>query len=151
MSLPILAMPLGARLLPLRGEADAIERVSTRTVWGCGQYHEYQVSDQSLTGVYVFFPDPWPKKRHHKRRLMGPEFVATLRRKLRSHARVFLATDWDDYARHIVQVMDADGGFVNLAGRAVYAPRPHWRPLTRYELRAHARGHRIRELLYALT
>jgi len=56
-------------------------------VWGGGQLIENQVSDQSLAGVYVFFPDSWPKKRHHKRRLMRPEFVALLRRKLCSHAR----------------------------------------------------------------
>ena len=135
----------------LRGLAER-ELENVRILCGdAASLIEYQVSDQSLAGVYVFFPEPWPKKRHHKRRLMRPDFVALLRRKLCSHARVFLATDWEDYAQHIVQVMDEDGGFVNLAGRAVYAPRPRWRPLTRYEQRAHARGHRIREILYALA
>lgn len=110
---------------------------------------EYQISDQSLAGVYIFFPDPWPKKRHHKRRLIDPDFVAILHRKLCSHGRVFLATDWEDYAQQIVRVMEGDGGFVNLCGPGIYAPRPRWRTLTRYEARAQARGHCIRELLYA--
>ena len=108
------------------------------------------IPDHMLDAVYIFFPDPWPKKRHHKRRLIQPAFVKTLQHKLRRHGRVFIATDWEDYARHIVQTFGSHGGFLNLAGSRRYAPRPRWRPVTRYERRAMRLGHTIREFVYGL-
>jgi tRNA (guanine-N7-)-methyltransferase len=108
-----------------------------------------RVSDRALSGVYLFFPDPWPKSRHHKRRLIQPPFATLLREKLRPHGRVFVATDWEDYALHILSVMSGEAGFVNLAGTAAFAPRPSWRPLTRYEERARRRGHVVRDMVFA--
>jgi len=98
--------------------------------------------------ICVFFPDPWPKKRHHKRRLLQPDFAGTLCDKLASHGRLFLATDWEDYARQMAEVMHGVHGVINLAGAALWSPRPHWRPLTRYEQRALKPGHRIYDLAY---
>ncbi len=98
--------------------------------------------------LYVFFPDPWPKKRHHKRRLLQPDFARLLCDRLAAHGRLFLATDWEDYALHIVQVMRDVPGLINLAGAALWSPRPRWRPLTRYERRALGLGHRIYDLAY---
>lgn len=90
----------------------------------------------SFAAVCIFFPDPWPKKRHHKRRLIQPAFAAELRRVLKSHGRLFIATDWQDYAEHISSVVNTKVGFFNLAGESRRSPRPRWRALTRYEQRA---------------
>ncbi len=110
---------------------------------------ECQIEDESLDGIYIFFPDPWPKKRHHKRRLIQPNFACLLGKKLRPQGRLFIATDWEDYAQHILTVMD-EAGFINLAGdQNAFAPRPRWRPVTRYERRARALGHVVRDLVYA--
>ena len=110
----------------------------------------HQIGDWALDSVYILFPDPWPKKRHHKRRLIQPDFVELLQKKLKSHGRLFIATDWEDYAEHIREVVDRHPGFVTLAGNGGYAPRPRWRPVSRYERRAMDLGHRIQEFAYAL-
>lgn len=107
------------------------------------------IPDHSLDVICIFFPDPWPKKRHHKRRLIQPAFRDLLHAKLKRHGRLFIATDWADYAEHILDVMEGEPGFVNLAGPGVSAPRPRWRPLTKYERRARRMGHVIREFAYA--
>jgi len=107
-----------------------------------------QLPEGGIECVYLFFPDPWPKRRHHKRRLLQPAFAATLRRKLRPHGRLFIATDWDDYAHHLWEVMEVAPGFVNLAGPAMAAPRPLWRPVTRYEQRALGAGRAIHDFVY---
>lgn len=109
------------------------------------------ISERTLEAIYLFFPDPWPKRKHHKRRLIQPEIVRMLRRALSNHGRLFIATDWHDYAVHIQKVMAQEAGLSNLAGDAVYAPRPRWRPQTRYESRARKLGHPIRELVYAVS
>lgn len=109
---------------------------------------EHQLPARSLDAVYLFFPDPWPKKRHHKRRLIQPGFAELLHARLKTHGRVFIATDWDDYAHHILQVMESHG-FTNLAGPGHFAPRPRWRPTTRYEHRAFRLGHEVRDFVFA--
>jgi tRNA (guanine-N7-)-methyltransferase len=103
----------------------------------------------SFDEAYLFFPDPWPKKRHHKRRLVNARFLALLRRVLTSHARLLLATDHEALARHMQETIDADTDFVNLAGAGHYAPRPAWRPATRFELRGKRSCAAIFDLLYA--
>ncbi len=108
------------------------------------------IPDTSLECVYLFFPDPWPKRRHRKRRLIQADFVSLIARKLKPHGRLFFATDWDDYAQHISKTMAQQGQFVNLAGAAVTAPPPHWRPLTRYERRGLQLGHQIHDFVFAL-
>ncbi len=107
------------------------------------------IATQSLDAVYIYFPDPWPKKRHHKRRLIQTGFVDLLQTRLKRHGRLFIGTDWEDYAEHIRQVMTAQQGFTNLAGADCYAPRPDWRPLTKYERRALRLEHVIRDFAFA--
>ncbi len=112
---------------------------------------EYQIAPASLDEVYVFFPDPWYKRRHHKRRLINPPFLQLLLPTLKSHARLYIATDWADMAAHIQGLCDKTPGIANLAGAGKSAPRPGWRPLTRFEARAHRLGHKTWDFIYART
>lgn len=105
------------------------------------------IADESLACVQIFFPDPWHKKRHNKRRLIQPEFVQLLRKKLQRGGVLHLATDWQDYAEQMLQVMSAAAGFRNQAG-ATYAPRPDSRPLTKFEARGERLGHGVWDLLF---
>jgi tRNA (guanine-N7-)-methyltransferase len=98
------------------------------------------IPDASLTAVYVLFPDPWPKKRHHKRRLVQPEFVQLLRRKLVPGGVLHLATDWPAYAGHMRAVLGAAEGFAPAATAA--------RPDTKYEARGRRLGHPVTDLAY---
>ena len=103
---------------------------------------------QSLARVCLFFPDPWSKNRHHKRRLVQAPFIEKLKRTLKIGGLFHAATDWDDYARHIQDVMEAADGFSNRAGSGTFHPRPSDRPLTKFEQRGLRRGHKVRDLLY---
>jgi tRNA (guanine-N7-)-methyltransferase len=100
----------------------------------------------SLAGIHVYFPDPWPKKRHHKRRLLKPPFVHALAVALAPGGYLHVATDWADYAEEIVATLDAEPLLVNTAAR--FAARPAWRPLTKFEQRGLARGHAVFDLLF---
>ena len=102
----------------------------------------------SLRGVSLFFPDPWPKQRHQKRRLVQAPFVEKLRRVLEPGGYFHTATDWDDYARQICGVMEADDGFTNRSGSGEFYPGPVERPLTKFEKRSLRRGHEVMDLLY---
>lgn len=101
-----------------------------------------------LDRVQIFFPDPWPKKRHHKRRLIQPEFVARLAQRVAVGGRLMLATDWQPYAEWMREVLDAAPEWRNLAGADGFVPRPDARPQTRFESRGERHGHLIRDLLY---
>jgi tRNA (guanine-N7-)-methyltransferase len=103
----------------------------------------------SIMAVHVFFPDPWPKKRHHKRRLVQPEFVDLVARVLVPLGILRLATDWEPYAQHMRAVLDVHPAFENVAGAAGFVPRPGDRPLTRFERRGHRLGHDVWDLAYA--
>jgi tRNA (guanine-N7-)-methyltransferase len=105
------------------------------------------IGDASLDIVQVFFPDPWHKKKHNKRRLIQPAFVQLLRRKLKIGGVLHLATDWQDYAEQMLEVMGAAEGFRNQAG-AGYAPRPERRPVTKFEQRGERLGHGVWDLLF---
>ncbi len=105
-----------------------------------------QLPDTSLNRIQVFFPDPWPKHRHHKRRLIQPDFVALLARKLKPGAHLHLATDWEAYALHMLAVLEAAEGFVNTASK--FAERPDYRPLTKFERRGLNLGHAVWDLLF---
>lgn len=102
----------------------------------------------SLERVSLFFPDPWPKQRHQKRRLVQAHFVEKLHRVLAPGGYFHMATDWDDYARHMHRVMEAATGFRNCAGPGKFYPGPVERPLTKFEKRGLRRGHAVRDLLY---
>jgi len=108
-----------------------------------------RVPDDTLDALYLFFPDPWPKSRHHKRRLVQPEFVETVRRVLRIDGVFRLATDWEDYAAHMLRVIGANPGFRNLADDDRYVPRPDERPQTRFERRGQRLGHVVRDLAFS--
>ena len=107
----------------------------------------YQLLPDSLDMIYIFFPDPWPKKRHHKRRMINPEFLNLLKKCLRNNGRVFIATDWQDYAEQTLETFSRDNDFINLAGRR-FAPRPHWRPHTKFEKKGRQLAHKILDLVY---
>jgi tRNA (guanine-N7-)-methyltransferase len=100
----------------------------------------------SLHSVLVFFPDPWPKKRHWKRRLIQPEFVALLASRLAPGGVLHCATDWQDYAEQMLEVLSAEVTLVNTASG--YAPRPAYRPLTKFEQRGVALGHGVWDLVF---
>lgn len=104
------------------------------------------VAPASLDGIHIFFPDPWPKKRHHKRRLVQPEFVALLAARLKPGGTLHLATDWQDYAEQMVSVLAAEPLLENTA--AGFAPRPAQRPQTKFEARGLRLGHAVRDIVF---
>ena len=107
---------------------------------------EYMIADASLAGIHVFFPDPWPKKRHHKRRLVQPSFAALAARKLAPGGYLHVATDWQEYAEQILAVLSAEPLLENTATGS--ATRPAHRPLTKFEQRGLSLGHPVRDLLF---
>ncbi|WLD58265.1 tRNA (guanosine(46)-N7)-methyltransferase TrmB [Salinispirillum sp. LH 10-3-1] len=108
-----------------------------------------QVPDGSLAGVQIFFPDPWHKKKHNKRRIVQPEFVALLAQKMVPGAVLHLATDWENYAEHMMEVMTAAPDFNNTQGTGQFtAGRPAFRPETKFERRGHKLGHGVWDLLF---
>jgi tRNA (guanine-N7-)-methyltransferase len=103
---------------------------------------------ESLSGLRVYFPDPWPKKRHHKRRLIQPEFLTLAATRLRPGALVHCATDWEPYAEQMLEVLTAHPDFENTRTDGGYAPRPDFRPLTRFEGQGLEKGHVVNDLLF---
>ena len=112
---------------------------------------EHEIADGALDEVRIYFPDPWHKKRHTKRRIVQPEFAALLTRKLRIGGRLHLATDWEAYAEHMWDVLDATPGLRNVAGPRGAVPRPDWRRQTHFETPGQKLGHGVWDLLYART
>ncbi len=104
------------------------------------------VPEGSLAAIHVFFPDPWPKKRHHKRRLVQPEFVQLAASRLARGGRLHVATDWQEYADHVLAVLSQTPGLANTA--AGFAPRPPWRPETKFERRGLRLGHGVWDVLF---
>ena len=101
----------------------------------------------SLAGIHIWFPDPWHKKKHHKRRLIQPAFIGMLIQHLRPGGYLHCATDWKHYAEQMLEVLSAEPGLINTA--AGYAPRPDWRPLTKFENRGLQLGHGVWDLLFS--
>ena len=104
------------------------------------------IAPSSLDAAHIFFPDPWPKKRHHKRRLIQPPFVALLAQRLKPGAYVHAATDWENYAEQMLAVLSAEPLLVNTA--SAYADRPDSRPLTKFETRGLKLGHRVWDIVF---
>jgi tRNA (guanine-N7-)-methyltransferase len=100
----------------------------------------------SLAGIHVFFPDPWPKKRHHKRRLLTAPFVRELALRLAPDGALHVATDWEEYAQETLAVLAAEPLLVNSAPD--FASRPDYRPLTKFEARGLKLGHGVRDLVF---
>jgi tRNA (guanine-N7-)-methyltransferase len=109
---------------------------------------EHSIALGALDEVLIYFPDPWPKKRHHKRRLVQPAFAALLATRIAPGGRLRLATDWAPYAEWMREVLDASAAFGNAAGAAGYVPRPAERPVTKFERRGTRLGHEARDLEY---
>ena len=107
---------------------------------------EHMIAPAALAGLHIFFPDPWPKKRHHKRRLLQPTFVRLLASRLAAGGYLHVATDWQDYAEHILTVLGDEPLLENTA--AGFAPRPPHRPLTKFEQRGLKLGHAVWDLLF---
>ena len=134
----------------------------------CGDALEFlqrRVMDDSVDAVHLFFPDPWPKVRHHKRRLVQAEFAQLVRRKLRTGGYFHMATDWQPYAEHMMQTMTQAPGYTNTVGAHNYCPRPlenapafpvlppslavaEYRPLTKFERRGQRLGHGVWDLVF---
>lgn len=106
------------------------------------------IPDASLARVQLFFPDPWPKKRHHKRRLVQTDFVNLIAKKLQSGGIFHVATDWAPYSEYILEVMAGHAEFENLAGDAKFSERPEYRPVTKYEMRGQRLGHDVFDILF---
>lgn len=104
------------------------------------------IADGSLDGVHIFFPDPWHKKRHHKRRLIQAPFIDLLSRKLKAGAYLHVATDWQEYAEWVLEILQAAPQLQNTA--ADYAPKPAYRPLTKFENRGLKLGHGVWDLVF---
>ncbi|MCC5791889.1 MAG: tRNA (guanosine(46)-N7)-methyltransferase TrmB [Legionellaceae bacterium] len=108
------------------------------------------VADGSLAGVQIFFPDPWPKKKHHKRRLIQPPFTALLVQKLQKDGFIHCATDWEAYAQHMLAVLSAQAELCNRAEDGTFFPRPPQRPLTKFEQRGQRLGHGVWDVYFVL-
>lgn len=106
------------------------------------------IPENSLAGVYLFFPDPWHKKRHNKRRIVQLEFAATLAKHLKTGGHFHMATDWEDYSEHMMEVMSAAPDYKNISGDGQFTPRPDYRPLTKFEQRGHRLGHGVWDLIF---
>jgi tRNA (guanine-N7-)-methyltransferase len=113
---------------------DAVEVVS------------HMLAPQSLAGVHIFFPDPWHKARHNKRRLVQPAFVALLASRLAPGGYLHCATDWEDYAQQMLEVLSGESALENTASG--YAPRPSYRPVTKFETRGLRLGHGVWDLVF---
>lgn len=106
------------------------------------------IADQSLDRFQLFFPDPWHKKKHHKRRMVQPEFATLIHRKLKGGGICHMATDWEDYAEHMMEVLCAAPGFINTAPDYCFAERPAYRPKTKFESRGESKGHGVWDLVF---
>ena len=106
------------------------------------------IPESSLDGVHIFFPDPWPKARHHKRRLIQAPLVATLARRLKPGGYLHCATDWENYAEQMLEVLSAEALLENTALEGGFAPRPDYRPLTKFEQRGLRLGHGVWDVIF---
>jgi tRNA (guanine-N7-)-methyltransferase len=107
---------------------------------------QHMIAPGALAGVHIFFPDPWPKKRHHKRRLIQPPFVTLLASRMKTGALLHACTDWKDYARQMLEVFSAESALANTASG--YVDRPAGRPETKFERRGLLLGHRVWDLVF---
>lgn len=107
---------------------------------------QYMLPAECLNGIHIFFPDPWPKARHHKRRLLQPALVTRLCHHLKSGGYIHTATDWEDYAMQILQILTQEPHLSNTTYD--FAPRPQYRPLTKFEQRGLKLGHGVWDLIF---
>ncbi len=108
-------------------------------------------ANNTIDAMHIYFPDPWHKKRHHKRRLIQDAFLEMLMPKLKDQARMHIATDWQQYAEHIQDVFSRFPHFINVESNNDFTDRPHWRPITKFERRGINLGHDSYDLIYHLN
>jgi len=133
-------------------KADELELTNLKVF--CADANEllkHSVADKALDRLQLFFPDPWHKTKHNKRRLVQAEFVQSIRPKLEIGGIFHMATDWEPYAKHMMKIMESAEGFKNIAGEHNYSERPDYRPLTKFEERGQRLGHGVWDLLYERT
>ncbi len=106
------------------------------------------IADKTLARIQIYFPDPWHKKKHNKRRLIQPEFINLLNQKLEPGGILHMATDWKHYAEHMMEVMSSATGWNNMAGENQFSPTPSFRPLTKFEKRGQCLGHSVWDLVF---
>lgn len=139
--------PPGVGRLLLALEEQGVDNVRV-ALGDAVEFLEQRIPDASLDEIRIYFPDPWHKKRHHKRRLIQPPFVALLTRKLKPGGLLHLATDWVPYAEHMLEVLTAADGLENLSPDGDWVAQPTWRLGTKYEARGDRLGHETRDLLF---
>lgn len=111
----------------------------------------YCIKKDSLAGIQIFFPDPWPKKRHHKRRLVQSEFVSILVNALKLQGFLHCATDWAEYAEWMMEVLNAETRLCNQNEAGGFVPRPATRPYTKFEVRGEKLGHEVFDMIFTKT
>lgn len=109
---------------------------------------QHQIPDHSLDRVQLFFPDPWHKRKHNKRRIVQDEFIQQLAKKLKPGGVFHMATDWKDYAKHMLKTLNDSDLFNNLSDDNTFSPKPDERPITKFEKRGHRLGHGVWDLLF---
>lgn len=126
---------------------EGIENVRVAT-FDAVEAFKHCLDDAVLAGVQIFFPDPWPKKRHHKRRLIQPDFIQGLVQKIKPGGFLHCATDWEDYAEQMLAVLSAERLLKNTNPAGGYVPKPERRPLTKFEHRGTKLGHGVWDLVF---
>lgn len=106
------------------------------------------IADNSITGFHIYFPDPWHKTRHHKRRIIQKEFIELLCKKLQPNGYIHLATDWENYAEWMLDILQQNDNLINMSTSNDYVPRPDFRPLTKFENRGIKLGHGVWDLIF---
>jgi len=109
---------------------------------------EQKIPDHSISGVHLFFPDPWHKRRHHKRRIVRPSFIDLLNKKLKVNGYFHAATDWEHYAKEMLKILGASKSITNASADKTYCERPSYRPLTKFENRGIRLGHGVWDLIF---
>ena len=109
------------------------------------------LTPKCIDGVHIFFPDPWPKKRHHKRRLIQPAFIAQLISRIKPQGYIHCATDWEDYALQMLEVLSNSANLKNQDKNNGFSPRPTTRPVTKFEQRGHRLGHGVWDLVFTVS
>lgn len=112
------------------------------------QVLKHMLADNTIHGFHIYFPDPWPKKRHYKRRLIQTEFISLLSSKLKPGGYIHLATDWEDYAIWMLNILNNNSNLVNTSATNNFIPRPDYRPLTKFEQRGLNLGHKVYDILF---
>jgi len=109
---------------------------------------EQSIADNQLSGVHLFFPDPWHKRRHHKRRIVRPSFVELIHKKLQANGYFHAATDWEHYAKQMLTILNSANRLINTSSTKDFCPRPDYRPLTKFESRGIRLGHGVWDLVF---